>query len=433
MAMSAISLACRKLLDPLLNAQSTRERWIYIFTLLLHVGFYVYILFSALGKAPRYIGSLVSLTGLLGYYALDYNNSNLKRLGALKWIYFIFLAYLLFKVFHNIHISNGWYGFKTNIHQGFALLFIGLEIVKNHKDIVRLIVLFCIAGFYQGLDGIYQWFTGVDFINGYEVNRWHGGVRLTGSMKTPRIGNYLSLVVPMAMGFWWVLPQHWSRLTRFGMLVLLFFPPIFLLIGSQTRSGILGAFCAVLIFFILFQGFSWKQLILASGVAIWALFWGFKRTAWETLMQDPRFSEVWPHALAVFKSAPILGVGLNSYNPGVHSLGLEFVRESSFLQHPHNIYLQFLCEMGIVGLIILLVFYGSYLMWSLDKIKHGLKNSAKNKAWIMAACFWASFLGYMVTAISGHDFFRTWWLGLALSILGVVMGSCLTLIKQHKN
>lgn len=429
MAMSAISLACRKLLDPLLNAQSTRERWIYIFTLLLRFGLYFYILFAALGKAPRNIGSITAIVGLIGYYSLDYKNSNLKRLGALKWIYFIFLAYLLFKVFHNIHISNGWYGFKTNIHQGFTLFFVGLESVHNNKDLKRIIALFCIASFYQGLDGIYQWFTGTDFIHGTKT--WDS--RLTGTMKTPRVGNYISMLLPICLGVWWLLPQHWPKNSRFLFMILLLFPPIFLLIGSQTRSGILGAFCAVLIFFILFQGFSWKQLILASGVAIWALFWGFKRTAWETLMQDPRFSEVWPHALAVFKSAPILGVGLNSYNPGVHSLGLEFVRESSFLQHPHNIYLQFLCEMGIVGLIILLVFYGSYLMWSLDKMRHGLKNSAKNKAWIMTACFWASFLGYMVTAISGHDFFRTWWLGLALSILGVVMGSCLTLIKQHKN
>lgn len=429
--MPSPSLAIKKFLAPMLEAPTRREQWIIIFTWLLRFGLYFYILFSALGKAPRYIGSLMALTGLVGYYALDFKNSNFKRLGALKWIYFIFLAYLAFKVVHNIQISNGWYGFKTNVHQGFALLFIGMEAIRNPQDLLRLVTCFALAAFYQGLDGIYQWFTGFDFINGNEVNRWHGGVRLTGSMKTPRIGNYLSMVLPIAMGFWWVLPSAWSRLTRWAILLLVLFPPLFLLLGSQTRSGIFGTFVALLAWIIIYRGWSWKPMLLASGVALWALFLGFKRTAWETLMQDPRFLEVWPHAWAVFKSAPLLGVGLNSYNPGVHALGLEFVREPSFLQHPHNIYLQFLCEMGLAGLILLLLFYGSYLWSSLKTIIQALKTQTHTRTWPIITCFWASFLGYLVTAFSGHDFFRTWWLGLALCILGILMGSCLVLSPNH--
>lgn len=429
--MSAVTSQCKKIFTPLLHAQSRREQWIYIFLFLLQFGLYFYILFSALGKAPRNIGSITALVGLVGYYALDYKNSNLNRLGSLKWIYFIFLAYLFFKVFHNIQISNGWYGFKNNAYQGFALFFIGLESIRTDKDLKRLLIFFCIAGFYQGLDGIYQWITGVDFFHGTTAHHWQESVRLTGSMKTYRVGNYLSMILPLCLGAWWLLPSHWSKLPRLLVMIFLLLPPVFLLIGSQTRSGMLGAFVAIAALILLYRGFSWKQVFLASGVTIWALFWGFKRTAWETLKDDPRIVEIWPHAIQIFKSAPLLGVGLNSFNPGMQSLGLEFVKEPAYLQHPHNVYLQFLCEMGLVGLIILLMFYGSYLFWSLKKIQQGMKNKELHTTWAMTACFWASFLGYMVTAFSGHDFFRNWWLGLALCILGILMGNCLFFAHNH--
>ena len=395
----------------------------------MHLGFYFFILFSALGKAPRNIGTITALVGLLGYYALDYKNSNLKLLGNLKWIYFIFLSYLFFKAFHNIQVSNGWYGFRTNIHQSFALFFIGLEVVKRPKDLVRLVILFCVAGFYQGLDGVYQWFTGVNFFRSYPI----AGSRLTGPMPTPRVGNYISMLLPIMVGTWWILPKQRFKIIQISFLSLLLFPPLFLLIGSQTRSGILGTFVALWALFFIHKGFSLKKFLITLGIIVGTLFWGSKRFTLETLMSDPRLKELWPHAIQVFKSAPLLGVGLNSYNPGVHNIGLKFVIEKYFIQHPHNIYLQFLCEMGIIGLILLLVFYGSYLLWAIKKIWRGLKNKQQAANWSLTACFWMSFLGYMVTAISGHDFFRTWWLGLALSILGIIMGSCLVLENNAKN
>lgn len=410
-----------------------KEKLIFFFSFLLRFGFCFYILFFPVGKAPANIGSVCAMIGLLGTYALDYQNSNLKLLGKLKWIYFIFIGFILFKVFHNINISNGWYGFRTNINGAFTLFLIGLEFIRNKRDLKIVIALFTVASFYEGLDGIYQYIVGVDFIRGDPPLSGPTGIRLTGSMKTYRVGNYMSLILPISLGAWVLLPSTWSRWQKAIFMTVILFPGMFLFLGAQTRSGFLGFFVAATALYALLRGFTWK--ILAGGAVLlsWALFFGSKRTSFEMILQDGRIQELWPYALKVFQSSPLLGVGLNSYNPGVHALGLEFQRHSQSIQHPHNIYIQFLCEMGIIGLAVLICFFATYLIWSLRHIINGLTAKEERNPWIMTSFFWTAFIGYTATGLSGHDFFRPWWLGTAFSILGIVMGSCLTLRSKAKS
>jgi len=397
---------------------------------LLRIGFCIFILTLPIGKAPSNIGSVTALIGLIGYYSTTYRESNLYALGRIKWVYYLFIAFLFFKVFHNINISNGWYGFQTNINGAFTLLLIGLEFIRNKKDIKLLVILFAIAGFYEGLDGIYQYVTGFDLIRGDAPLSGPTGIRLTGSFKTYRVGNYMSLVLPVAFATWFILPTRWSKQAKCAFMSALLAPGIFLLVGSQTRSGLLGFLVASTATLVLLNAISWKGLVGSGAVLLGGLLF-IKRTSFEMIMQDGRIKELWPFAWKVFESAPILGVGLNSYNPGVKALGLKFQMHSQGIPHPHNIYLQFLCEMGLIGLGILLFFLLSYMLWSLRKIVIA-RTADDSGAWKLTVCFWAAFLGYMASGLSAHDFFRTWWLGMAFSILGIIMGCGLALSESNK-
>ena len=415
------------LLDILIKRDISKENIIFFFRIILRFGFCFYILFSPLGKAPANIGSIMAMIGLIGSYALDYQNSNLKLLGKLKWIYIFFLTFLLFKAFHNIHISNGWYGFYTNIHGAFTLFLVALEFVRSARDLKLLIGLFCVAGFYEGLDGIYQYVTGFDFVRGDPPMGGPTGIRLTGSMKTFRVGNYMSMILPVCLGAWFLLPQVWKSWRKILFMTAILFPGLFLFLGAQTRSGFLGFFVALVALYTLLRGLSWRIVTGGTALLAWALFFGSKRTSFDMILKDGRIQELWPYALKVFENAPLLGVGLNSYNPGVRALGLTFQMHSQTIQHPHNIYLQFLCEMGIIGLATLLCFLLTYMTWSLRNIIQGLALNGEGRIpWILTSFFWVSFLGYMASGISGHDFFRTWWLGMAFSLLGIILGSCLT-------
>lgn len=401
-----------------------------IYLTIFRFGLCFYIVFSALGSAPRQIGSIIALIGIIFYYLFDYKNSNLKYLGNIKFIYFIFIGFLAFKSIHNIDISDGIYAFRLNIHEAFSLFFVALEFVRNDRDIKFLVILFCIAGFFQGLNGIYQYVTGADFVRDTPIVYWFGGMRLTGSMKTYRVGNYLSMVIPICLSAWFILPRAWRSVTKVMGMLCLVTPPMFLLIGSQTRSAFVGMFVALLALFFMFRGFSWKKIAASIAVLSWGLFFGFQRTSLEMIQQDGRIRELWPFALKVFQSAPILGVGLGGYTKGVHAAGLTFKMHSHSFPHPHNVYLQFLCEMGIVGLLLLLVFLASFLFWSLHHLLRFRRSHPANALSDLTPFFWASFLGYTATAISAHDFFRPWWLALAFTILGIVAGSVVTMQRQ---
>ena len=71
---------------------------------------------------------------------------------------------------------------------------------------------------------------------------------------------------------------------------------------------------------------------------------------------------VWPRVVQYIKKAPIIGYGMRAYErvgifESLHEDGYPF--GMGFWNHPHNAYLMFLLDMGIVGLVILLMFYGT--------------------------------------------------------------------------
>ncbi len=77
---------------------------------------------------------------------------------------------------------------------------------------------------------------------------------------------------------------------------------------------------------------------------------------------------IWPRVIQYIKKAPIIGYGMRAYEregvfESLHEDGYPF--GIGFWSHPHNAYLMFLLDMGIVGLVILLMFYGTLVRWAM--------------------------------------------------------------------
>lgn len=388
----------------------------------MHLGFTLYILLFPLGRSFREGSALLATTGLVVYYLAAYRDSNLKRLG-LKWIYFAFLAYLAFKTVHSVDPAASWYALRTNLHRGFALVLVGLEVVRGPRDLRHLVLCFLVMTFYEGLDGVYQLFTGHDLVRGTEAIKG----RLTGSMKTYRIGNLMALALPPALGLWWLMPRKWRVWARLGLGALLLAPGLWLAVGSQTRTSYAGLFAAFAAFVILTRGMDVKKVAAVLAAVFGFLFLGPSRTSWEMVMRDGRVQELWPLAIRFWKEKPILGHGLDTFTSLVNRINYAptFHPVDWSFPHPHSSYLQLLCETGVVGLALFLAFVGSFLAWSLSRIRKGIRDSADCGHWKLTALFWASSLGYLFTSIGAHNFFRTWWLGMAMAVIGITMGAAL--------
>lgn len=95
---------------------------------------------------------------------------------------------------------------------------------------------------------------------------------------------------------------------------------------------------------------------------------------------DIRYEWLWPRALAYFEQSPVVGLGFGSFDDHIgsvtsyfHLLGIpsDMIIEHSD-SHAHNSYLNFLAELGLAGLALMLGFYWRLIEWS----KHGAAAAA---------------------------------------------------------
>ncbi|CAN7791059.1 O-antigen ligase family protein [Paraburkholderia hospita] len=85
-----------------------------------------------------------------------------------------------------------------------------------------------------------------------------------------------------------------------------------------------------------------------------------------------RYEWLWPRALTYFRQSPIVGMGFGSFDDQIRHVASYFdvlgvpsdiiVEHSD--SHAHNSYLNFLAELGVVGLALLLSFYWKLITWS---------------------------------------------------------------------
>lgn len=394
---------------------------------LMYWAFLLCMLLFPFGHSFREAGSIIALISLVPYYYWNWSNSALRRF-PLAWAWLVFFLLILVNTVHSVAPLESWDVMAPNLRQGFVFPLIAMECVRDGRDLKRFVLVFILATFAQGLDGMYQYTTGVDFIQGTAI---YAG-RLTGSMSTPRVGNYMAMALVPAMGLGFLLPCAWKSVLRWSVCLGLLFPGLFLLLFSQTRSGYLGFAVALAVLSVaVFRKVSMRSLaglvlIVLVGGGL-AMFFGPQRMHLEAVAQDPRW-ELWGLALDVFRAHPWFGAGVSAFNPAFNSMGLVAAINGQDIPHPHNVYLQLLCELGIVGFVAAMVALFGPLAWGYARIRKGIAAAADREQrlyWEMTAMIWGGYLAYLVTCISGHNFFRTWWLAFGMSLLGLFCGACI--------
>lgn len=406
--------------------KETGARWSWS---VLYWAFLLSLLTLPLGQAFREAGPIVGLIALAGYHYWAKGDTNFSKL-PVRWLFWPFYILLLVNVPLSIAPLESWKVLSPNIWKGLALPFIGMEAVRNLRDLKRMFWICVIVCFYEGADGIYQYFTGYDFIHG---DPWKYG-RLTGSMTTFRVGNMLAMYIMPAGMLWFVLDGIRNRYARLAACTVLLFPAVFLLIGAQTRSAYLGILVASMALYCRIIGYPKIRYVLSvAGCIVLVLFFGPYRFSWERIVKDGRW-ELWDLGFNVFKEHPWFGAGIGAFNPAFNALGLVPVQNSTSIPHPHSIYVQMLCETGLVGTAVALLFFVGMTLWSGRIIGRALRSTTTFSSstaphrlyWLLTAGFWAGFVAFLGSGISAHSLFRTWWLALAMSLLGIVLGACVS-------
>ncbi len=374
-----------------------------------------------IGYGAREVLPVICFIFLMLYYRRNWRNSVLRRLGARPLFYCLWgMVFIGVAFSENVWASLLHAG--NSINKGFILPVIAMECVRDEKSLRRLVWACVLACFWQGLDGLHQALTGADFILGYACNAG----RLTGSLGDYTVGNYIALALIPAFSLWFILRRTLSPAASALLWFAALWPAFFLLVGAASRSGALAVAASFGLWLVLKDGRRyWKPALCALALLLPLLLLQ-GRASLDVVVRDGRWS-LWRLGWRVFLEHPWFGAGAGRYNDTFRALGLVPEKDLITISHPHNLYLDMLYAHGIVGFALGMTFLLGFLWWGYRRIRPRLVEELSNRSlsiyWRMTAWFWIGFGGWLVNGIFGHDFYRIWWLGLAMSHLGVMIGA----------
>lgn len=243
------------------------------------------------------------------------------------------------------------------------MLFIIVEdVLYNPKRIRNTIVIFLAVGLLLGIDGIYQYFSGVDFLrhrNFVAVKGAYYGISASFNHFND-FGIYLvvilSLIVALLISKQIKVLYRWY-LSAIGMLLLV------CLLLTLSRGSWLGFIYALILMMLLTYKFKEVGFLLSVFLALIILIPDLREKVIYTFspVGDRDRFIVWKTAFAMIKDSPFLGKGIGTFMDNFHKYAPRLNP-----QYAHNCYLQIWAETGIFSL---LAFFGFLGLLFLKAIK----------------------------------------------------------------
>jgi hypothetical protein len=243
------------------------------------------------------------------------------------------------------------------------------------------------VGIAESLYGIFEFFSGHRHILHIDAPRLVNSV--TGTFINPNyFAGYLLMVIPLSIGYLFARESEqefyyrgWRHrlasldgktlLMWFGVLVM-----ILALIFSASRMGIACLLLSFGVITLLFRDpregkrLSRALIFILMLAVAWAVWLGLDAVVgrFTTLPEDFLFRKrIWENTFQTIKDFPLLGTGLGTFAQ-VFPKYQSFYLEAS-ITHAENDYLQLASDIGVVGLIVLIVAFAIFLTAGFSKAR----------------------------------------------------------------
>lgn len=243
------------------------------------------------------------------------------------------------------------------------IYFMVVETFRDERRLKTLLLVLLASAALMSADGLYQYFTGKDFLRGYSWARMQASF-----ISANGFGAWLIVMIPILIavcfqkmkGFGWKLNILSALLAvSLGICLLLTYSR-----GAWVGFMVSAAFS---IFYLLFFGRSWRMLayvstagaiILAAGLlqnplkerleSLGIHFRSMPSFFWRLKSSDPHVSRgvIWKESINMIEDFPVLGTGLNTYS----LIARNYKMAQGGGTYPHNSYLQMAAETGLLGL-----------------------------------------------------------------------------------
>lgn len=315
----------------------------------------------------------------------------------------LFCTVFLVSTFTSVTVSGSLFtGLITVLFAFFAIVF--SNSVTNRRQTDLVIQLIVTAGAVVALYGIYQYL----FYDPGKAGSWVDSDmfsnitnRVYSTLGNPNVlSEYLLLVIPFGAACVFTGKTWWQKAFFICCLLVM----TVCLVVTFSRGGYLGLILVAAIFIIMLDA----RFILIGVVAAIALYFVLPQTIVERFTSIGNMSDsstmyrvyIWWGTIAMLKDYWFSGIG-----PGTNAFNLIYPAygyNTIAAPHAHNLFLQLMCDSGIVGLVMFL-----FVLFSYYRMTFGAFSRTKDKTtriYLIAAI--ASISSFLLQGMTDYSFYN---------------------------
>ncbi len=355
--------------------------------------------------APTMAMAGLSVLTLLSLVIKSVTDRNFRwRYDGLGFLLLAFVMIYLFAAFSSFAMVKSlsiWAIYAVFI----AAYFLIINLIDNPGQLRQLLTTFVVSGLLVCLYGICQYLFGWDTAQAWMDEEMFSDIkmRIYSTLENPNVlGEYILLVLPVAIGMFWTGRNVWEKITYAGISAVLFGA----LILTFSRGCWVGLLVAAAIFVTFAAGKLWGLGLIALPI-IPAILPESIINRFTSIgdMKDSSTSYrvyIWMGTLAMIRDFWVSGIGMGA--EAFTAVYPFYSYNGIVAPHSHNLFLQILVESGIVGIVV----FGLILAFFLKRMATGYQLGGGKGARLstMITAISAGVCGFLVQGMFDNCFYN---------------------------
>lgn len=334
----------------------------------------------------------------------------------IRWAGLMAAVYLMAIAASAYPMKSLFPGLLTAMFVSFALWSYGS--IRSYSRLRTAFGLIALGAVAVSLYGLWQFIHPAAYNSGWVDEDMFAGIRLRvySTFANPNVlGEYFLLTIPFAAALALTASNRRKKLLWAAAALLM----CMVMLLTYSRGGYIGLILAACIFLVLLD----RRFLLLIGVAVILSPLYVPESVWTRLLSIGNLGDtstnyrvnIWIGVVDMLRQFWFCGVGPGegTFNQVYPVFALPYVDAP----HSHNLYLQLICDTGIVGLLVFLGLMGSLYRSLLSTLRHSRRRETK----IFAIAGLSAFSGFLLQGMTDYSFYNYRVLLLFFGLVGLCL------------